>query len=423
MSQGSNATVQGLPSKRDRSVIVMLLLQNLITALEQLLANKLRSLLTVLGVIIAVTSTVVVVSVIDGFSGYVTTFLQGLGTNVMWVIPQRSIDDPYSLPAELGIDDIEEVAGTCDAIEKVAPFTEKRLVVRLADRETTVGVTGTTSEYLAIRNYRVDVGECFGPVDSDARNSVCVLGREVVDRLGANESIVGQYVTIDNKRFLVVGLLERKGSFLGESFDAVVLIPHTTFLKRYPIHGRFLAFMAQATKPESVAEAKAQLTDVLRRRHDLGPERENDFEVRAQDEILQEFKRLQWIGASVLVGIVGISLLVGGIGIMNVMLVSVTERTREIGLRKAVGARRRDILAQFLVEAVVLSVAGGTIGILIGYGIMYLVSLYPDMVDMAVPLWAALLGVGFSVFVGVVFGMIPAIKAAIIPPIDALRFE
>lgn len=401
----------------------MLVIQNLITAIEQLMANKLRSLLTVLGVIIAVTSTVVVVSVIDGFSGYVTTFLQGLGTNVMWVIPQRSIHDRNSLPAELGIDEIREIAETCDAVEMVAPFTEKQLVVRLADRETTVAVTGTTSEYLAIRNFQVDIGHCFGPVDGQARRSVCVLGRDVVDRLGASESIVDQYVTIDNQRYRVVGLLERKGSFLGESFDAVVLIPHTTFLKRYPVHGRFLAFLAQATSPELVAEAKAQIIDVLRRRHRLGPERANDFDIRAQDEMLQEFHRMRWIGASVLVGIVGISLLVGGIGIMNVMLVSVTERTREIGLRKAVGARRRDILVQFLVEAVVLSVAGGTLGILIGYGIMYLVSLYPDMVDMAVPLWAATLGVGFSVVVGVVFGLLPAIKAAIIPPIEALRYE
>jgi putative ABC transport system permease protein len=181
--------------------------------------------------------------------------------------------------------------------------------------------------------------------------------------------------------------------------------------------------MAQAESAQHVPEAKAQITDVLRRRHHLSPDQPNDFRVQTQDEFLQQFNKISLVATSVLTGIVGVSLLVGGIGIMNVMLVSVTERTREIGLRKALGARRRDILAQFLTEAVVLSTSGGLIGIVLGYAITYIASLHPDMVDISVPYWAVLLGVGFSVGVGVVFGLLPAFKAAILQPIDALRYE
>jgi putative ABC transport system permease protein len=191
----------------------------------------------------------------------------------------------------------------------------------------------------------------------------------------------------------------------------------------FPDAARQMAFMAQAESAQHVPEAKAQITDVLRRRHKLGPDQPNDFKVQTQDEILKGFNKISLVATSVLTGIVGVSLLVGGIGIMNVMLVSVTERTREIGLRKALGARRRDILAQFLTEAVVLSTSGGLIGIFLGYAITYVASLHPDMVDIAVPYWAVLLGVGFSVGVGVVFGLLPAFKAAILQPIDALRYE
>jgi putative ABC transport system permease protein len=225
------------------------------------------------------------------------------------------------------------------------------------------------------------------------------------------------------KQFQVIGILEKKGSFLGESQDDILLIPYTTALELFPEARRSMAFMVQAESPTQVPEAKAQIINTLRRRHRLGPNQPNDFRIQSQDEILEEFNKISSIATGVLMGIVGISLLVGGIGIMNVMLVSVTERTREIGLRKAVGARRRDILAQFLTEAVVLSTVGGLIGIGLGYGLTYLAGLHPAMVDVTVPFWAVLLGVGFSVGVGVVFGLLPAFKAAILQPIDALRYE
>jgi putative ABC transport system permease protein len=402
----------------------MLLLQNFLTALEQVWANKLRSLLTVLGVIIAVASTLVVVAVVQGFSGYVTNFLQGLGTNSMWVFPEMPDRfDSHPVRAELVQADVTEVEQTCSAIDRLSPLVIRQVKVNYRDREAKLDLQGVSSDFQHIRNFFVDTGRCFGDVETDNRRQVCVLGREALKNLHADEGIVGGHVTLEGKRFRVIGLLEKKGSFLGNSLDNVILVPYTTALDTFPDAVRSLAFMAQARTPAQVPEAKAQIIDALRRRHHLGPDQPNDFRIATQDEVLKEFNKISVVATSVLTGIVGVSLLVGGIGIMNVMLVSVTERTREIGLRKAVGARRRDILAQFLTEAVVLSTSGGLAGIALAYGITALAALHPDMVDLAIPWWAVLVGVGFSMGVGVVFGLLPAFKAAILQPIDALRYE
>jgi putative ABC transport system permease protein len=403
---------------------MILLVRNFLNACEQLWANKMRSVLTVLGVIIAVTSTLVVVAVVQGFSGYVSNFLQRLGTNTMWVAPQiPQAFDRTVTRAEMVQGDIDEVSQSCPAVKMVAPLVIRQVKVKYGDRETKVEVNGTTAEFQQIRNFTVEVGRCFGPVELADHRPVCVLGREVLRNLDLDEGIEGGSIAIMGKTFRVVGILEKKGSFLGNSLDDVILIPFTTSLDLFPDARRQLLFMAQAESPKQVPEAKAQITTALRRRHHLGPSQPNDFRIESQDEVLEQFNKISGVATAALAGIVGISLLVGGIGIMNVMLVSVTERTREIGLRKAVGARRRDILAQFLTEAVVLSTCGGLIGIVLGYGITYMIGLHPSMVDMAVPFWAVLLGVGFSVGVGVIFGLLPAFKAAILQPIDALRYE
>jgi putative ABC transport system permease protein len=402
----------------------MLLLQNFLTALEQVWANKLRSVLTVLGVIIAVTSTIVVVAVVQGFSGYVTNFLQGIGTNAIWVFPERPPrHDTTPMRAEMTLADVEEVEQYATALRKVSPMVVRQVKINYRDREARVELQGVSEDFQDIRKFYVEVGRCFGHVETDNHRQVCVLGREVLRNLKTDEGIVGGHVTIEGKRFRVVGVLEKKGSFFGKSMDNVLLVPYTTSLDMFPDTQRQLGFMAQAETAEQVPEAKAQIITALRRRHKLRPEQPNDFRVQTQDEFLKEFKKISIAATSVLTGIVGVSLLVGGIGIMNVMLVSVTERTREIGLRKALGARRRDILAQFLTEAVVLSTSGGLIGILLGYAITFVAGLHPDMVDISVPYWAVLLGVGFSLGVGVVFGLLPAFKAAILQPIDALRYE
>jgi putative ABC transport system permease protein len=402
----------------------MLFLQNLITAVQQLWVNKLRSLLTVVGVIIGVMSTLVVVAAVEGYSRYVGNILQGMGTNAIWVWPGRP-PGVYETqgPAELTLADIEEADRSCPAIRHTAPFIVRDASVKYGDREARTELQGTSDDFQHVRNFFVTVGRCFGPVEIENGQQVCVLGREVLANLQADEGLLDEPVLINGKRFEVIGILEQKGNFLGRSLDNVVLIPYPVAMEMFPDTARALPFMADAVSPAQVPEARAQLVNALRRRHSLGPAQPDDFRISTQDEVLQTFNRIKLIAAGVLIAVVSISLLVGGIGITNVMLVSVTERTREIGLRKALGARRRDILAQFLTEAVVLSTAGGAVGIALGYALTFVIRMHPDMMQVSIPSWAVLLGVGFSLSVGILFGLLPALKAALLQPIDALRHE
>ena len=399
---------------------------NVATALVQVWANKVRSLLTVLGIIIAVASIISVVSFVQGFGNYVTDFIRGLGTNLMVVYPQavRSPKGEYLRQAELDIDDIRAIDAECSAIRRVSPVIMNNCQIEYGKRQVTqVSIRCSNELFQPIRNFYVDEGRFFGAVDVDSARQVCVLGREVLRKLECDESVVGDYVLIDGQRFKVLGLLESKGSAMGENQDELVAIPWSVGVKMYPSRRKYMAFYAEAMSEERNAEAVSQIERVLRRRHGLRPGQANDFGIFKQDEFLREFGKIRLIATSVLAGIVGISLLVGGIGIMNVMLVSVTERTREIGLRKSVGARRRDILLQFLTEAVVLSTVGGLIGIALGYAVGYVATLHPKMVDVDVPLWSVALALGFSAGVGIFFGIVPAFKAAIVHPIDALRHE
>lgn len=400
--------------------------QNVLTALVQIWANKGRSILTTLGIVIAVTSTITVVSFVQGFGNYVTDMLRGLGTNMVFVIPQFPSGMRGRMMGRvfLDIDDVRAVSARCDKVRRITPMLFSGATVEYG-REQAEGMDlqGATEQYQTIRSSFVDKGRFFGPIEVDEGALVCVLGRDVLKLLECDESIVGDYVFIDQLRFRVLGLFERKGNMMGESQDEIVVIPYTTAIKMRPWMRRFMPFVVEVTSEEEVEEASLQITSVLRERHNIGPGQPNDFRVLRQDELLKDFGKVRMIATSVLSGIVGISLIVGGIGIMNVMLVSVTERTREIGLRKAIGGRRRDIMFQFLTEAVALATVGGVIGILLGYAICAIASKHPSMVDIAVPLWAVGLALGFSASVGVLFGLIPAFKAAILHPIDALRHE
>jgi putative ABC transport system permease protein len=399
---------------------------NVATALVQIWANKIRSLLTVLGIIIAVTSIITVVSMVEGFGSYVTNFLRGLGTNMMVVYPEwvRGPRGELLRRAEMTVEDIQAVDAKATAIRRTSPVIYTRAVIEYGRQQLAgVDLRCTNDFFQPIRNFYVDAGRFFAAVDVENTAPVCVLGREVLRKLECDESVVGDYVHIDGQRFQVVGLLQSKGSFMGENQDEMIVIPWTTGLKMYPEQRKYLAFYVEAASEPEIPEAEGQLVRILRQRHGLKPGDRNDFGIFKQDQILQEFNRTRVIGTSVLAGIVSISLLVGGIGIMNVMLVSVTERTREIGLRKSVGAHRRDILLQFLTEAVVLSTVGGVIGIALGYSISHIASMHPSMVEITVPIWSVGLALGFSAGVGIFFGIIPAFKAAIIHPIDALRHE
>ncbi len=400
--------------------------QNVWTALVQIWANKARALLTTLGIIIAVTSTITVVSMVQGFGNYMTDVLRDFGTNMIWVHPWRppGQDGRRMGRVVMDVGDVRAVAARCDKVRRISPLVFTGATVEFGrEKLDNVEVQGVTEQFQTIRNFYVDKGRFFGPIDVDRNSYVCLLGRGVMRKLGSDESIVGEHVFINGLRFRVLGLLEQKGDVMGESQDELIAVPYTTVLKMSPVFRRFLMFILEAESEADVEECALQITSVLRERHGIAAGRPNDFRVMRQDEFLRDFDRVKLIATTVLGAIVGVSLIVGGIGIMNVMLVSVTERTREIGLRKSIGGRRRDIMLQFLTEAVVLAVIGGVAGVAAGYALCAIASMHPSMVPITVPPWVVMLALGFSAAVGIVFGLIPAFKAAIIHPIDALRHE
>ncbi|HKQ48208.1 MAG TPA: ABC transporter permease [Phycisphaerae bacterium] len=400
--------------------------QNIGTAFVQIWANKGRALLTTLGIIIGVTSTITVVSMVQGFGNYVTDMLRGFGTNMLFVFPYSPNDEHGMMLGRVVLDlqDVRTVGARCEKIRRISPLVFNSATVEYGRQKLTdIEMQGATEEFQPIRRFFVDSGRFFSPIEVDNAAYVCVLGREMLRLLQCDERIVGDHIYLNAQRFRVIGLLEAKGNMMGENQDKLILIPYTTAIKLNPMAQYFLPFMIEATGEKDIEECSLEVTRVLRERHRIQPGDPNDFKVLRQDEFLRDFDRVKMIATSSLAGVVGISLIVGGIGVMNVMLVSVTERTREIGLRKSVGGRRRDILMQFLTEAVVLATVGGAIGIALGYSICYVASLHPSMVKVTVPLWAVALGLSFSAGVGIVFGIIPAFKAAILHPIDALRHE
>ncbi len=400
--------------------------QNVGTAFIQIWTNRGRSLLTTLGVIIAVTAIITVVSFVQGFGQHMTDMLRGYGTQYMIVWPDISYEEEVAGIGRVTMNDgdVQAVRVECQNIQRITPFLFVEAPVTF-NRQTleAVPTRGVTEDYQVIRNFHVDRGRFFGPIDVQRAANVVVLGRTLLKQLECDESIVGESIQIADMRFHVIGLLEEKGSFMGDDQDNTVMIPYSTMQRMYPLMRDQIRFLAEADGEDQINEAESQVRRVLRRRHDLQPGQPDDFGIQRQDQMLREFGRVRTIATSVLAGIVSISLVVGGIGIMNVMFVSVTERTREIGLRKSVGGRRRDIMLQFLTEAVVLSTTGGAIGVAAGYAISYIASLHPKMVAVDVPLWSVALALGFSAGAGIVFGIIPAFKAAILHPIDALRHE
>ncbi len=401
--------------------------QNVATAFVQIWANKGRAVLTTLGIIIAVTSIITVISMVQGFGNYMTNMIRGYGTQYMVVHPYwpRNWQQLGLRSVSLDINDITAVRAECTDIGRITPFiyTHDAVVTYGNEEATEVPIRGVSEDYQVVRNFHADAGRFFGPVDIDNAASVAVLGRTVLKNLACDDSLVGDYVQIDDMRFLVIGLLESKGSFHGDDQDDTIMIPYSTALRLYPERRTEVSFLAEAIDEDHIDSAYAQMRRVLRTQHDLQEDQPDDFLINRQDQALGEFEKIRNMASGVLAGIVSISLLVGGIGIMNMMLVSVTERTREIGLRKSIGGRRRDIMLQFLTEAVVLCTVGGVIGIALGYVLSHLASMHPSMVEVVVPWWAVAMALACSSGTGVLFGIIPAFKAAILNPIDAIRHE
>ena len=396
-------------------------------ALGALLANKLRSLLTMLGIVIGVAAVIAVVALGTGAQSAVKDRISSLGTTLLTVMPgqQRGMGVTFDQSMKLTMDDAKALEERATSLTAVQPEMTSRLQVQYQSLNTNTSVVGTTSNYLEVRKYELQAGRMFSRAEDDGRQRVAVLGPTVLEALGINspEAIVGEPVRIRGIQFTVVGVLKSKGQAtpFGNPDDQV-LVPITTGRFRLFGSDRLRSVSVLAQSEDKIPDAMADVQRVLRREHRLTQNKPDDFMIRSQADFLNTLGETTQVFTYLLSGIAAVSLLVGGIGIMNIMLVSVTERTREIGIRKALGATRGNILLQFLIEAVVLCLLGGLIGALVGSGGATAMSAFFQWNTIISPLAIAAAFV-FSAVVGVLFGVWPARRAASLDPIVALRYE
>lgn len=396
-------------------------------ALDGLRANKLRATLTMLGIIIGVGAVIAMVSIGMGVRDKVQASIAGLGSNLLVVTPGASSAGGSRQAAGSGITlnekDAVAISKEIAGVNLVAPAVSRQYQVVFGNQNWMTSVQGTTPEILGIRSFTVQEGNFFSNQDMEARARVAVLGKTVADNLFVGASPIGQTIRINKAPFRVVAVLEGKGqSAGGGDQDDTVIIPLTTAQERLLGITYVQNINVQASGTDVINQAQEDITALLRSRHKLAPTTPDDFSVRNMVAVMETADATTGM-ITMLLGIVAaLSLLVGGIGIMNIMLVSVTERTREIGIRKALGARHYNILLQFLIEAVVISVAGGLLGIALGIGSSYAISSiagWKTIISAA----AIVAAFGFSVMIGLFFGIYPARKAALLDPIDALRYE
>ncbi|MEN6520677.1 MAG: ABC transporter permease [Armatimonadota bacterium] len=406
----------------------MNILESISVALEGLVANKMRSALTMLGIIIGVSAVITMLALAGGASSQMMSRIKQMGTNVLIVRSGQSksgaVRGGFGSMDTLTLDDADAVVEKCSAIAKVAPEVSGSAQAEFRNNNTNTTILGTTPDYLDIRNYHVKKGRFFRMRDVKAMRTLAVIGPTTAETLFGKMSPVGKKISIKGIRFQVIGVLASKGTAGGFGDpDDQIMVPVTTAMQRLFGLQYIRMIDAQAVTMAQMDKATSQITKLLRKRHRLADSAEDDFVVRNQAEIMEMASETSKILSLLLGGIASVSLLVGGIGVMNIMLVSVTERTREIGIRKALGARNRDIQLQFLVEALVLSMAGGVIGILLGMVGSSIISSISTSFKATVSLGSILLSFGFSAFVGVFFGYYPARAASQLDPIEALRYE
>jgi putative ABC transport system permease protein len=399
----------------------------ILSAFRALRRNKMRSFLTMLGIIIGVGAVIAMLAIGQGAESSVQQQINALGTNVLIVFPgsqqQGGVRTGAGTMTTLTEEDAAAIAKECPAVALVSPGARSGGQVIAGNLNWMTSIEGGGADYLEIRKWPIEYGDFFSDAEVKAAAKVCVLGKTVADNLFPESSPVGQTVRIRNVPFRVVGVLSKKGqNAMGQDQDDIIMAPYTTVLRRLS-HFPFLRqILVSATSPTNVEVAQAQITELLRMRHKIPPYDPDDFTIRNQTELAATATATTEILTILLASIASVSLLVGGIGIMNIMLVSVTERTREIGIRMSVGARSRDILTQFLIEALVLSLLGGILGILIGVGgsvAIAKMAKWPTIVTA----FSIVLSFGFSIAIGIFFGFYPARKAAMLNPIDALRYE
>jgi putative ABC transport system permease protein len=396
-------------------------------ALRALQANKLRSSLTLLGTIIGVGSVIFVLSVVEGLNQYVSQKILGAGSNVFWLdkfgdaMNEEAFEDALKRP-DITIDDVDAIRLQSRHASVVVAGGNDMAPVRAGNKVARgVPVNGRSAGYDLVEDYAIGQGRHLTELDDRRRRRVCVIGPEVADELRIEHDPVGRRIRVGDQTLEVVGVTKPKGKIVGVTQDRFVTVPVRTFSKYWQSRFSYYAYIKsndQATLPLAIQEVR----NVMRGRHHLPPGRPDDFGITTADTWMEIYRRITGGLFALTIGVAAISLLVGGIVIMNIMLVSVTERTREIGIRKALGARRRDVLSQFLVEATTLSLTGGSVGVAFGVLFALLVGLVSPL-PTAVSVPSLFLGVGMACFVGVFFGSYPAWRASRLDPIEALRYE
>jgi len=397
-----------------------------IVGLKAISRNKLRSFLTMLGIVIGVGCVIAVVAIGNGAAKSVENTINALCTNYIMVFPGASTSSGarmFTGNSTMTPEDADAIKTECPSVAYVTPFVRTAAQIVAGELNWGTSIQGTNVDYPLIRSWNVDDGAFFTDADVKAAAKVAVLGRTVVDNLFPNGEAVGQIIRIKNVPFKVVGVLEKKGgNMMGQDQDDVVIAPYTTVMKRLTGKPKIDMIQVSAVSADKVQEAQDEIDALLRQRHRIAPRGDADFMMRSQEEIAQANAAQMKILSLLLLSIAAISLFVGGIGIMNIMLVSVTERTREIGIRMAIGAKGRHVLLQFLFEAVTLSIVGGLIGVALGVGASTAVGRFLNWPIVITTLSIAL-SFGVAAAVGIIFGFFPAFKAAHLDPIDALRYE
>ena len=404
------------------------ILESARSAMISIMAHGFRSFLTTLGIVIGVTGVIAVVSLTDGLRTSVSQQFSALGTNSLTIRSYTPLQDQMKgIRARLTTDDLELIERRVEGIASITPilYATRSAQIKYGSQTALRQIMGTTYAYQDVGQFYTAAGRFLANSDELTRRRVVVIGDSVRENLALPDNPVNEYVELGGEWFKVVGLLEPKGEMMGFNQDDIALVPFSTMTS---IQGNRtqtdIQIQLSVSETSDVETVSQQVRTLLRNAHDLTMEDEDDFVIQTPDQLMETVDNIINMVTIVIGGIVAISLLVGGIGIMNIMLVSVTERTREIGICKAIGAKRHHILLQFLIEALLLSLLGGLVGLALGYGLGALIaSNIPSFPDATIPLWAAVLALGFSAFVGVIFGILPAAKAANLDPIEALRYE
>ena len=396
-------------------------------AVIALRANKMRAFLTTLGIVIGITTVIAIHAIIIGLNDAFYTSISALGSDTLYIqkFSWASSREDWAKALhrkDITMKEVNAVKKQATLVKAVAPTVHGRRTVKYTSEKLTgCSIIGTTEEYTITSNVLPEFGRPLSKLDVDHRRNVCIIGYEIAEKLFKNINPLGRRITIGSNKFRVIGVMEKRGNMLGHNLDTEVTIPIGIFQKLYGSR-RWVTIEVKVTDPDLIEDAKDELTGILRKVRKVPPGEENDFAINQQDVIANLYKSLTTALYAVAFGVGAISLIVGGIGIMNIMLVSVTERTREIGIRKAIGARKKDILWQFLVESVMVSSIGGVIGIALGFAIAKLIA-STTFLEASISPISIIIGVSFICLVGISFGIFPAYKASRLDPIIALRYE